>query len=71
MDEGCQGRQRSGVSDAEVVDLSETRYGMLSLRALLQEEEQWPCSQGLKAVCPLDLTVGVYRHFFFFSFLTQ
>ena len=30
----------SGVSDTEVVDLSETRYGMLSLRSLLQEQEQ-------------------------------
>jgi len=46
--EGCQGLQRSGVSDAEVVDLSETRYGMLRVRDLLQEQEPWLCRQRLK-----------------------
>ena len=48
MDEGYQGRQRNGVSDAEVVDLSETRYGLLNLRALLQEQEKWPRVEKLK-----------------------
>jgi hypothetical protein len=48
VDEGYQGRQRSGVSDAEVVDLSETRYGLLNLTALLQEQEKWPRVEKIK-----------------------
>ena len=73
MDEGCQGRQRRGVSDAEVADLSETRYGMLSLRALLQEQEQWPYSQSLQQSAQMIFLMlsPEYPHFSLLRLLTQ